>query len=156
MTATALSLATLLSSAAALADDAVDFGKQLIRIALPQEPPLLNGMKATDQVSILVLSHVTEGLVRYDRRGRIVPGVAESWDMRPAGATFNLRSAAYWRAGLGGRPVAGVAGGRGGRARRPRPRGSGAFGVPPGVAAAPGATCWTRPPHPSTPSFCIR
>ena len=99
MTATALSLATLLSSAAALADDAVDFGKQLIRIALTQEPPVLNGMKATDQVSILVLSHVTEGLVRYDRRGRIVPGVAESWDMRPDGATFKLRSDAYWSDG---------------------------------------------------------
>ena len=51
----------------------VDYENQIITIALTQEPPQLNGMKATDQVSILVLSHVMEGLVRYDRRGRIIP-----------------------------------------------------------------------------------
>ena len=89
----------LLQTCAAYADDAVDFDRQIIRIALTQEPPQLNGMKATDQVSILVLSHVTEGLVRYDRRGRIVPGVAESWDLRPDGATFRLRKDAFWSDG---------------------------------------------------------
>jgi len=51
----------------------VDFENQTITIALTQEPPQLNGMKATDQVSIQVLSHIMEGLVRYDRRGNIVP-----------------------------------------------------------------------------------
>lgn len=78
---------------------AVDFENQRITIALTQEPPQLNGMKATDQVSILVLSHVMEGLVRYDRRGQIVPGVAERWEMDDTGATFWLRSDAKWSDG---------------------------------------------------------
>jgi oligopeptide transport system substrate-binding protein len=77
----------------------VDYENQIITIALTQEPPQLNGMKATDQVSILVLSHVMEGLVRYDRRGRIIPGVAERWEMDEKGATFWLREDALWSDG---------------------------------------------------------
>ncbi|MDP4911263.1 MAG: hypothetical protein NWR09_05165 [Pseudomonadales bacterium] len=48
-------------------------------------------MKATDQVSIMILSHVMEGLTRYDRRGNIVPGVAERWEVSDTEATFWLR-----------------------------------------------------------------
>ncbi len=91
----------LLMSHFCLAADqaAVDFDTQSISIALTQEPPQLNGMKATDQVSILVLSHVMEGLVRYDRRGNIVPGVAERWETDATGATFWLRDDARWSDG---------------------------------------------------------
>jgi oligopeptide transport system substrate-binding protein len=77
----------------------VDFDSQTITIALTQEPPQLNGMKATDQVSIQVLSHVMEGLVRYDRRGNIVPGVAERWEINDRTATFWLRKDARWSDG---------------------------------------------------------
>lgn len=84
---------------AAAGSDAVDFDNQVITLALTQEPPQLNGMKATDTVSFFVLGHVTEGLVRYDRRGRIVPGVAESWELREDGATFRLRKNALWSDG---------------------------------------------------------
>lgn len=77
----------------------VDFETQTITIALTQEPPQLNSMKATDQVSILVLSHIMEGLVRYDRRGNIIPGVAERWELSDTGATFWLRDNALWSDG---------------------------------------------------------
>ena len=77
----------------------VDYENQIITIALTQEPPQLNSMKATDQVSILVLSHVMEGLVRYDRRGNVIPGVAESWEMDESGAVFHLRHNAFWSDG---------------------------------------------------------
>ncbi len=77
----------------------VNFETQTITIALSQEPPQLNSMKATDQVSILVLSHVMEGLVRYDRRGNIIPGVAERWEVTDTGATFWLRDNALWSDG---------------------------------------------------------
>ncbi|MEX0941106.1 MAG: peptide ABC transporter substrate-binding protein [Pseudomonadales bacterium] len=80
--------------------DAVDFDNQTITIALAQEPPQLNSMKATDQVSILVLNHVMEGLVRYDRRGNIVPGVAERWELTDESATFWLRKDALWSDGV--------------------------------------------------------
>ena len=74
----------------------IDFDSQTITIALTQEPPQLNGMKATDQVSILILSHIMEGLVRYDRRGNIVPGVATHWELNDKTATFWLRENARW------------------------------------------------------------
>lgn len=77
----------------------VDFENQIITIALTQEPPQLNSMKATDQVSGFVLPHVMEGLLRYDRRGRVVEGVAEKWEVDKDGATFWLRKNALWSDG---------------------------------------------------------
>ncbi len=82
-----------------VADSAVDFENQTITIALTQDPPQLNSMKATDQVSILVLSHVMEGLMRYDRRGKVVPGVAERWEINDKEAIFHLRRDALWSDG---------------------------------------------------------
>ena len=77
----------------------VDFENQTITVAITQEPPQMNSMKATDQVSGLVLGHLMEGLVRYDRRGRIEPGVAERWEMNNESATFWLREDALWSDG---------------------------------------------------------
>lgn len=77
----------------------VDYDHQTITIALSQEPPQLNSMKATDSVSIFVLSHVMEGLVRYDRHGNIVPGVAKRWEVTDNSATFWLRHDAKWSDG---------------------------------------------------------
>ncbi len=90
---------TLGSTIVMAAPPAVDFENQKITIALTQEPPQLNSMKATDQVSGLILPHVMEGLVRYDRRGNIVPGVAERWEVSHDSATFWLRDNAVWSDG---------------------------------------------------------
>lgn len=79
--------------------DSVDAETQSITVSITQEPPQLNSTKATDQVSLLVLGHVMEGLLRYDRRGRIAPGVAEEWEIRELGATFRLRETARWSDG---------------------------------------------------------
>lgn len=78
---------------------AVDYENQIITIALTQEPPQLDSTKATDQVSGFVLPHVMEGLLRYDRRGNVVPGVAEKWEVDKEGATFWLRKNAKWSDG---------------------------------------------------------
>lgn len=78
---------------------AVDYENQIITIALTQEPPQLDSTKATDQVSGFVLPHVMEGLLRYDRRGNVVPGVAEKWEVNKDGATFWLRKNARWSDG---------------------------------------------------------
>jgi oligopeptide transport system substrate-binding protein len=77
----------------------VDFKAQSIRISMLQEPPSLDTSKATDLVSFFVLGHTTEGLLRYDRRGRLVAGVAESWDVTPTTLTFRLRPDARWHDG---------------------------------------------------------
>lgn len=97
---TALAAALLLVASLCVAQDAVDYESQTVTLALTQEPPQLNSMKATDQVSIFVLGHVMEGLVRYDRRGNIVPGVAERWELTDEKATFWLRDDAMWSDGV--------------------------------------------------------
>ncbi len=97
---TTLAALLLLFASVAGAQDAVDYETQTVSLALTQEPPQLNGMKATDQVSIFILGHVMEGLVRYDRRGRIVPGVAERWELTDTSAKFWLRRDAKWSDGV--------------------------------------------------------
>ncbi len=83
----------------AQASAAVDAITQTLTIALSQEPPQLDSTKATDQVSGFVLGHLMEGLVRYDKRGNIIPGVAEKWEMDKKTATFWLREDAKWSNG---------------------------------------------------------
>lgn len=77
----------------------LDYENQSIRIAMTQEPPTLNSMRITDLVSYFVLGHVNEGLLRYDRRGRLIAGVAESWSQEGNQITFKLREDARWSDG---------------------------------------------------------
>jgi oligopeptide transport system substrate-binding protein len=88
-------------------DQATDAENQIIRIALNQEPPQLNSFLTSDSVSMMVLGHVMEGLLRYDRRGRLKPGVAERWDIEAGGATFYLRKRFCIRLAHGGRSEGG-------------------------------------------------
>jgi oligopeptide transport system substrate-binding protein len=96
---------TVLSAAFALLTvhnaqaDAVNFERQAITVALTQEPPNLNNLMSTDLVSFFVIGHTQEGLIRYDRRGRIVPGLAESWQKTAKQIVFNLRKDAKWSDG---------------------------------------------------------
>ncbi|MFM8356554.1 MAG: peptide ABC transporter substrate-binding protein, partial [Gammaproteobacteria bacterium] len=78
---------------------AIDTDSGTITLLLREEPPQLNSMLATDQVSSMVLGHVMQGLLRYDGQGRLVPGVAERWQIDAAGATFHLRADARWSDG---------------------------------------------------------
>lgn len=95
--------ATLLSGIpAAFADRAVDVANRSIRVTITAEPPNLNSLVSTDQISNFVLSHVMEGLLQYDERNQLAPGVALRWQLRDDGATFWLRNDARWS---DGRPV---------------------------------------------------
>jgi len=78
---------------------AVDAERQSITIALTQEPPNLNSLQTNDLVSAFVLGHVNEGLVRYDKRGRLVPGIATDWVQQEDSIRFNLRKNAHWSDG---------------------------------------------------------
>ncbi len=97
-----LSWASSLTGAASGGNDAVDPATGTLTVFLSTEPPQLNSSLSTDQVSGMVLGHVMEGLLRYDEHNRIVPGVAERWEIRRDGATFRLRGDARWS---DGRPV---------------------------------------------------
>jgi len=78
---------------------AVDHAARTLTLALAQEPPQLDSTKSTDSVSIRILGHVMEGLLRYNRNNELVPGVAESYELRERGATFHLRPDARWSDG---------------------------------------------------------
>jgi oligopeptide transport system substrate-binding protein len=78
---------------------AVDYEKQSITIALTQEPPSLDTTRTTDLVSFFILGHVNEGLIRYDKRGRLSPGVASSWVQKKGSIVFQIRDDAKWSDG---------------------------------------------------------
>jgi oligopeptide transport system substrate-binding protein len=86
----------------AYADNAVNMETGRIALSLKAEPPTLNSLISTDQVSTFVLSHIMEGLLQYGPDNKLAPGVAERWELRPDGATFWLRRNARWS---DGRPV---------------------------------------------------
>lgn len=79
-----------------------DVAAQRISLMLKAEPPNLNSLVASDNISGFVLTHVMEGLLQYNERNELVPGVAERWELREDGATFWLRRDARWS---DGRPV---------------------------------------------------
>ncbi len=92
-------LALLIVSNAAAAPTAVDFERNEIAIVMAQEPQWLNTVRATDQVSFMVLDHISEGLMTYDVNGQLMGGVAERWQLREDKATFWLRKDARWSDG---------------------------------------------------------
>ncbi|HEX4996893.1 MAG TPA: peptide ABC transporter substrate-binding protein [Terriglobia bacterium] len=94
-----LSRASNLTGSGAGALGAVDFKTKTITIALEEEPPQIDGTRATDTVSFRILGHVMEGLLRYDASGHLAPAVAERWEINAGGATFWLRENALWSDG---------------------------------------------------------
>ena len=67
-----------------------------IIMGLETEPPNLDSSLSSDTTSARILRMTNEGLVRNDRRGRIIPAVAESRDQTPTSITFYLREDAKW------------------------------------------------------------
>ena len=94
-----LAWASSVTGASSVARRAIDVDSRTITIALAQEPPQLDSTRSTDSVSLFVLGHLMEGLLRYDATNRLVPGIAERWDIRSNGATFWLRDDAQWSDG---------------------------------------------------------
>ena len=95
----ALNWAAQATGSQSAATDAVNFEARSISVLVDQEPPQLDAMKATDQVSASILGHIMEGLLRYDVNNNLVAGTAERWEIRPDGATFWIREDARWSDG---------------------------------------------------------
>ncbi|CAM3456927.1 peptide ABC transporter substrate-binding protein [Hydrogenibacillus schlegelii] len=74
---------------------------QELHLMIGDEPPALDAQITTDNISILILNAVQEGLVRLNPDGSIGPGMAESWDVKDDGKTyvFHLRKDAVWSDG---------------------------------------------------------
>lgn len=93
-------LALLLSAAGVKAQNGIDFDAKRISIALSTEPPSLNTLRATDNISFQVLEHLQEGLLRIGPSGELMPGMAQSWDLSGDQALFYLRPDALWSDGV--------------------------------------------------------
>lgn len=92
-------IAGLTSSGANGAAGAVDVENNEISIYLRDEPPQLNSTQATDSISIMVLGHLMEGLLRYDEHDQVVAGMAEHWEIDGTRVTFRIRENARWSNG---------------------------------------------------------
>lgn len=90
-----LNLLASLTASATGSSTAVDVANNTITIRLAEEPPQLNTTLLTDAVSGVVITHVMEGLLRYDQHQRLVPGMAERWNITAEQAVFNLRDALW-------------------------------------------------------------
>jgi oligopeptide transport system substrate-binding protein len=72
-----------------------------LRRGISGEPASLDPAAATDNFSSQVIQDLYEGLTRESPSGEVIPGVASSWDVDPAGTkyTFHLRPDARWSNG---------------------------------------------------------
>ena len=59
----------------------------------------MNTVKATDQISFILLDHISEGLMTYDINNELTGGVAKRWELTDDKATFWLREDARWSDG---------------------------------------------------------
>ncbi|MFB9762415.1 peptide ABC transporter substrate-binding protein [Ectobacillus funiculus] len=75
--------------------------KQVLNLLEASDIPSMDTVKATDQVSFIVMNNVMEGLYRLDKDQKPTPGVAESYTKSEDGKkyTFKLRKDAKWSNG---------------------------------------------------------
>ena len=84
------------------ASQAVNSQTKTVQLALTTEPPDLNSLTSTDNVSFFVQLHTQEGLLTYGDADNLTAGVAESWQMYDTNVRFTLRENARW---CDGKPV---------------------------------------------------
>ncbi|UQZ36784.1 peptide ABC transporter substrate-binding protein [Paenibacillus sp. PK3_47] len=72
--------------------------KQVLRIGYEVLPGSVDPAKSSDDAASTLVKGLFEGLVRQDRSGKVIPGMAKSWKVSADGRTytFNLRSSAKW------------------------------------------------------------
>ena len=79
----------------------LDEGRTALNLSSIADIPTLDVSKAGDTVSSEVLTNIMEGLTRVDKDGKVIPGMAESWEKSEDGKTwtFNIRKDAKWSNG---------------------------------------------------------
>ena len=88
-----------IATPAAAIPPAIDPENNEIAIAIREEPQFLSSIRATDQISFMVLDHITEGLLTLDKDNKLAAGAAERWELTDTHATFWLRQDARWSDG---------------------------------------------------------
>ncbi len=79
----------------------VDNKDKVLNLATSSDIPSLDVSKSTDQSSFQTMNTTMEGLTRIDEKGKVKPGVAESWKASEDGLTwtFKLRDNSKWSNG---------------------------------------------------------
>jgi len=78
----------------------IDAEAKTITLTLSQEPRSLNSLTAESvSYTAQLMVHLNEGLMRYDKRRKLVGGVAESWRVSNTEIRFKLRANAKWQNG---------------------------------------------------------
>lgn len=83
----------------ALFAKAIDTETKTVTFALTAEPPDLNSLRSTDQISFFVIEHIMDGLLVYDEHDALIPAIAKSWKLDEKSVTFYLRDNALWSDG---------------------------------------------------------
>lgn len=73
--------------------------EDILILPIEFDPMCLDPQVADSKEAKLMIANCFEGLVRLDKDYKIVPGVAESWEISPDGLTytFKLRSDTHWK-----------------------------------------------------------
>ena len=72
---------------------------QVLRMNLGAEPPSLDPLLATDNISSFVLQQIMDPLVRLDADGQPEKALAEDWEIDGTTVTFHLRGDGQWSNG---------------------------------------------------------
>jgi peptide/nickel transport system substrate-binding protein len=96
----ALALSLLFTASAPLQAQEPQRGGVLTAIHWP-EPTVLNSAINSGFAAAFISTKIFEGLVEYDRNGKPVPQLADSWDVSPDGlsVTFHLHPGVKWHDG---------------------------------------------------------
>lgn len=75
-----------------------DGDNKAISYSLSASPSTLDPQYATDTGAHIIINNTFEGLVRLSPEGKIIPGIAESWEISADGLTytFNLKNGTEW------------------------------------------------------------
>ena len=73
--------------------------EQVLQMNLGTEPPSLDPVLATDNVSSFVLQQIIDPLIRLDTDSQPVPALAEEWEVEGTTLTFHLRDDGQWTNG---------------------------------------------------------
>ena len=79
----------------------VDKPEKVLNVDITADIPTMDPSKATDTVAFTTMNNTMEGLTRVDEKGKVEPGVAESWKASEDGLTwtFKLRQNSKWSNG---------------------------------------------------------
>ena len=94
-------IAIIVASSAVGATRATDQRAQNLRVIIGSEPPSLDPGLATDTTSGSILSNLTEPLIKFGPAPlyKAVPSAAQSWVVKGANVTLNLRKDMKWTNG---------------------------------------------------------